>query len=316
MSNRRSRRTPRPPHEARRWVAWVIVAVLAVGVGALSVFALQQSREDPYAGETVAPVPTFTPRSTSTPDSSPSPEAPAAVQIDPSTVRFLAVGDDAIWRAVAGSCTGADPLLEKSTDGGATFADITPLYRGVTQILSLDGFAGTEAEIVATASVEDDDTDCTPQALRTFTQGSFWEFYPEVLAESTYLNPQNPGQVVTPAGDVATPCASPTSLRSVSGTAAVTCDDGTASVLADDQTWSQLPISGALTVGLTSDTLAVATTDASCSGILVTRFATGDLSTPEASQCAEGTDPAQPVAVAPDDTATLVWAGDALVTLQ
>src|SRR3546814_11031113 len=94
-----------------------------------------------------------------------------------------------MWRGIAGECGAAAPLIERSGDGGQSWEDVTPGYRGIGQVISLDSFAGTEAETVARMGAG-----CETQALRTFTQGEFWEPYPEVLAASRYADPAEIGR--------------------------------------------------------------------------------------------------------------------------
>src|SRR5690606_7419317 len=120
---------------------------------------------------------------TADPTASETPVAPAP-SYDRSEERFLVVGDGVLWRGIAGACGSAEPLLERSTDGAATWIDVTPEYLGIGQLSALNTFAGDQSEIVASMGET-----CDVQALRTFTQGQFWEPYPEVLAVSRYLEP-------------------------------------------------------------------------------------------------------------------------------
>ena len=137
------------------------------------------------------------------------------LQLDlPRSVRFSwrpmidTVGSGALWRGTAGACGGAAPTLERSRDGGDTWNDVTPRYLGIGQLLSVEAFAGSEAQIVARMG-----DDCELQALRTFTQGRFWESHPEALAASTYVDPADPTKVVIADADVTAPCATPWGAR-------------------------------------------------------------------------------------------------------
>ncbi|WP_243227305.1 hypothetical protein [Microbacterium sp. CIAB417] len=222
----RHRSTSRSFSITARWLAGVGVAVVAVVVVVLVVLALQHARGGDAADSTPRPVPTFTdPTPAETPTPTPTtPPVPAPPGADE---RFLAVGDGAMWRGTAGQCDGPAPVIERSTDDGETWEDVTPTYRGITQLLSLEPLAGDQAEIIARVGPS-----CEMQALRTFTYGQFWEPYPDVLAASTYIDPTNPGSVIRPTGAVDAPCASAWGLRSAGDTVGLICD-GTAYQLVD-----------------------------------------------------------------------------------
>ncbi len=271
------RQRPRIPRRSTlpmRWLVGVTVAVVAIAAVVLVVLALLHSRGAAPTG-TPRPVPTFeTPQqSSASPTPTATPSTPGADE------RFLAIGTGAMWRATAGGCGGSAPVIERSVDGGATWRDVTPTYRGIAQVLSLDPLAGDQAEVVAGMG-----PGCEVQALRTFTGGEFWEPYADVLAASTYLAPQDPASVVTPAGAVAAPCPTPWGLRSSRGTVGLICD-GTAYQRAGSA-WQP--------VG--TDAVAVAIRD----GAVV------------AVTAAQATAPAA-AAVAADGLR--VWSGDALVPL-
>ena len=281
MSQRRDpRQRPRIPRRSTlplRWLAGIAAAVVTIGAVVLVVLALLHARGEAPTG-TPRPVPTFDAPQDSTASPTPTPT------VTPSTPgadeRFLAIGTGAMWRATAGGCGGPAPVIERSVDGGATWTDVTPTYRGIAQVLSLDPLAGDQAEIVAGMGAG-----CEVQALRTFTGGEYWEPYADVLAASTYLAPQDPASVVTPAGAVAAPCPSPWGLRSSRGTVGLICD-GTAYQRASS-TWQQ--------VG--TDAVAVAIRD----GAVV------------AVTAAQATAPAA-AAVSPDGLR--VWSGDTLSTIR
>lgn len=262
-----------------RWLAGIAVAIVAIGAVVLVVLALLHSRGEAPTG-TPRPVPTFDAPQDSTASPTPTPTPTVTPPTPGAGERFLAIGTGAMWRATAGGCGGPAPVIERSVDGGATWRDVTPTYRGIAQVLSLDPLAGDQAEIVAGMG-----PGCEVQALRTFTGGEFWEPYADVLAASTYLAPQNPASVVTPAGAVAAPCPSPWGLRSSRGTVGLICD-GTAYQRA-----------GAAWQPVGTDAVAVAIRD----GAVV------------AVTAAQATAPAA-AAVAADGLR--VWSGDALATIR
>ncbi|TFV84139.1 hypothetical protein E4V99_03450 [Microbacterium sp. dk485] len=303
----------RPPgvRTSARWLAGVAVAVVAVAAIVLAVMALQHVASRPAATQP-EPVPSFTFGSPATPDPTATPSATPVPAPGPAypraEERFLSVGSGGMWRGVAGECGVTDPLIERSTDGGQTWTDVTPLYRGIGQLISLDAFAGTEAEAIARMGDE-----CETEALRTFTQGRFWEPYPEVLAASRYLDPADPAVLVTPRGPIETPCADPRSVRSVGPTTALVCE-GTAHVLGSDGQWTPLATPDAAAVAISAETILIASRAAGCEGLAVTRLSGEGFTDPAALGCA-AVDPAAPVALAASGDTTFVWSGDSLTRL-
>jgi hypothetical protein len=286
--------------------------VLAVATILLVVLALQSVRPAPVDGSPV-PTSTFTrePRPVSTgaasatPTSTPTAASPASYPREQE--RFFAIGSDGWWRATAGSCDGPAPLIEHSVDGGETWEDVTPTYRGIAEIATLNAFAGSEAEVVAGVGAA-----CETQALRTFTQGEFWQPYDDVLAASRYTDPANPASVVTPGGAVAAPCAEPRSFRVAGGIVALVCD-GRAFVLGDGATWQALQATDAVALTIAGDAVLTAERAADCEGVAVTRWTGDGFSTVDSLGCAAGVDPAAPLALADADGEALVWSGDALI---
>ncbi len=281
-----------------RWLTGALVAVLAVAVILLSVLAIVRTER---AAESVTTTPRPVPSITISPTTSPSPSASAAPAAPAATLpgaaeRFLSVGPGALWRATAGRCGETEPLLERSTDDGATWQDVTPRYLGIGQILSLEAFADTEAQMVALTG-----PGCELQALRTFTQGRFWEPYPDVLAASTYVDPADPATVVVAGSTVSAPCPEPWGVRAASGTVGLICD-GTAYERIDG-TW--VPVAeGALAITADAAGVTVAAIRADCAGVWV--------AFPGSGSCVPVARPDPPVAL----TAGMLWsaAGDLLPT--
>jgi hypothetical protein len=89
-----------------------------------------------------------------------------------------------MWRATAGACGGAAPVVERSGDNGATWQSVTPTAKGAVQVLSLTSFGGRNATAVAALGAN-----CTLNTLRTYTDGRFWEPYPDIFAVDTYVLP-------------------------------------------------------------------------------------------------------------------------------
>ena len=286
------------------WISAVVVVALAVVVGVLVIIAIDRARPA-LTNESLAPIPTFSPAE---PQSSPSPSpAPTLTPIARADERFLtASSEGVIWRGIAGSCAdGADPLIERSTDGGGTWNDVTPLYRGVAQITRLDAFAGTQAQAVALL-----DGDCSIDGLRTFTQGRFWESYDEVLATSSFIQGDDPARVVSPDRVIGAPCDSARGLRGAGTTLALVCD-GEAFRLAGDS-WQQLDVDGAVAVTVNDSSFIVAHLTPDCAGLALTRVS-------DASNfvvaCVEGLDPDAPTTIEVSGESVLVWSGSSFTEL-
>ncbi len=274
------------------------MAVLAIAAIVLSMLAVVRTQN---AADSVAttprPVPSFAVSPTAQSSGSPSPTAatPATTVVPGAAERFLSVGEGAMWRATAGECGGAEPLLERSTDDGATWQDVTPRYRGIGQILSLDAFGGTEAEMVALMG-----DGCELQALRTFTQGRFWEPYPDVLAASTYVDPARPGTVVVAGSATDAPCPAPWGVRAASGTIGVICE-GTAYRLAEGE-WQPV-VDGALAIAADPAGITAVGTAPGCPGLQL------NPPNPAGATCAAAVPASPPLAL----YGTLVWVDDRLV---
>jgi hypothetical protein len=285
---------------AARWVAVAGIAVLLAAVAVLVFAALQHARPEVARGS-AEPVPTFTLGvQTPTPTPTPTEAAPSLEQ-----TRLLALGSEAWWRATAGSCTGPAPLIERSDDQGATWTNVTPVYRGIAQVQTLEAFSARDAEIVAGMA------GCEPQALRTYTRGEFWDSYPDVLAASRYVDPSNPGAVQLPSGPVPAPCPAAFGLHAVGDVIALICDDRAWTWSAGE--WVALAPENALAVTVDGSDVLVAHRAEDCAGVAIARVAVGapDVASPVG--CAEGTDAAAPVAIAARGDGVVVWTGDALV---
>jgi hypothetical protein len=298
MSSRR-----RPIHRSTpvsRALTGVLVSVLAVAAIALAVFALT-----PRTPPDLRPLRTTTPSIAPSPSPSASPSAsatsaPAAPVAAPGAdERFLAVGEQSMWRASAGDCGIVPPLLERSTDGGRTWSDVTPRYLGIGEILHVEAFVGTEARIVARMGAS-----CETQGLRTFTQGRFWEQDAATLAAATYVDPAAPAVIVTPSGRVEAPCPAPWGAQGDAGALTLVCDgiaqrwDGGAwQTVAGAAGTGGAAAGGAVAVTMTADGVRAARTDPSCAGLVVGDACVADL-------------PAGPAALAASADALWLWAGD------
>ncbi len=300
------------PGTPSRWVAVAATGLLAIGVVVLGIAAWSRANPAPAADATAHPVPTFslgvrTPAASSPATPAPAP-APAEYPLE--SERFLAVGPGALWRATAGRCGGASPLVERSIDGGASWSDVTARYLGIGQVASLDPFAGTEGELVAGLGAG-----CAANALRTYTQGEFWESYPDVLAVSRFVDLGDAG-LVRLGGSATTraPCPEARGLRATGDVVVLLCD-GTPFAWRGGS-WIALPAPGAVALAISGGDAVVAHVDGGCSGLALTRFAGADPIAGTSVGCAPGVDAAAPVAIAAGGGGRyLVWSHDTLSTV-
>lgn len=292
---------------------------MTVAVVALSVAALRQGRGPADVDATVGPAPTFTyavrtPTATPTASASPTPTPAPTANVDGapgSAERFLSVGADAMWRATAGTCGGAAPVVERSSDGGTTWQTVTPTAKGAAQVLSLTSFGGRNATAVTALGAG-----CTLNTLRTYTDGRFWEPYPDIFAVDTYVLPGERA-VIVDGTRIAAPCATPWGLRSADSTTALVCD-GTAYRL-DGQNWTSLA-TPARAVAVAARSVYVAQTDAACTGIRITAHATdGDAATDLGCTALDAADAGAPLALdassSASGTALTLWAGSRLIDI-
>ncbi|MGZ0711691.1 hypothetical protein ACWPKO_25500 (plasmid) [Coraliomargarita sp. W4R53] len=288
-----------------RVLAIAAVVILAVVVVILAALAMKQARPE-SSPPPAAPVPTFSvgiEEETATP----TPTVEPAIEFDRADERFLAVGAGFLWRGVAGACGESDPLIERSGDDGATWVDVTPFYKDIAQIASLDPFSDVQAEAVAGMG-----DDCDTQALRTFTQGEYWQSYPDVLTGLRYVDLTDPAVVIVSGQEVAAPCDEAHGLRA-SGDVVVLLCDGSAYAFSDGG-WAPLFENDAVAIALVDNGIAIAHMSADCDGVAVTLST--DAGEGDEIGCAEGVDAASPLALAATSANTFVlWSDDELVTV-
>lgn len=290
---------------SRKWVVGVLVAMLLIVAVVLTVLAIDQVRTRPMGGD-VAPVPMFTQPARETPSPMPSETSAKIASYDRSQERFLTLSAGVLWRGTAGQCGAVEPLLERSADGGETWTDVTPRYLGISQLVALNPFADGQAEIIARMG-----EDCEVQALRTFTQGQFWESYPDVLAASQYVDPADAGSIVRQEASIAAPCADARSLQAAATMLAVVCD-GTAYLIDQNAAWSMLPTTNAIAINVDGEEVLVAHTSDQCDGVGVTRY----ISASEGARyvgCARVAGPSTPTAITVSGDDVLIWS-DATMT--
>lgn len=290
----------RPSRTGRRVVGIAIIVVLSVAVVGLSALALSHTRAPRVvAADEQMMVAPPSPTPSTTPVASPEPTTPAPVPR--SEERFLSFAGESAWRATAGSCDGAAPVLQR-LDARGEWVDIVTRGHDVRQIASLDAYADG-AEFVAGV-----DAGCAPIALRTFSAGDAWAPRPDSLARSRYVTVDAPDVVHTRAGDVAAPCASATGLRARGELVVLVCD-GQAWSRTGDQ-WLPLAPADVAAVAVNEADILIGHTTPDCAGLSVTRVS-GDASTPVG--CAAGVDSTLPVAIAQRGDDVVVWAADDII---
>ncbi|MBB5743403.1 hypothetical protein HD600_001900 [Microbacterium ginsengiterrae] len=283
------------------------MAAIGIAAIALTVLAFYHVRTLP---EILKPAPTTKPSASApaTPSPTPSATAPETPIYDRATERFLTSTGDVLWRGIAGRCGSAEPLLERSIDGGFTWADVTPNYLAIKQLLAVAPFADGEAEIIALVGES-----CEVQLLRTFTQGQFWESYPDALRDAEYVNPEDPDIFVSPQGSVSAPCRGSHGMRTNEDLTAVMCGDA-AHLLVRGGDWARIFPSEALAVDVVGEDAVVAHRSRSCDGITITRVSRGVVIPETPSSCVTLASPTGPIAIEVTSDQALVWSGDEWAT--
>jgi hypothetical protein len=275
----------------------VAVAVLAVLVVAIAALAFQHARPSDAAA-TAAPVPTFSLGV----DAGLTTPSPTAATPPSAGDRFLTVGSDALWRATAGRCGETEPRVERSTDGGRSWTDITPRYKGIAEVGTLDPLGGSAAQMVAALG-----DNCDVQGIRTFTRGRFWEPNKDVIAPARYIDFHNGGVVVTPDGEIAAPCPSAHGLRATGPVVALVC--GKTAYVLSGGSWMKLPATGVAAVAVSSGTVIVAHDGNQCRGLTLTEYPEARWSTGNPVGCAVDADAGKQTAIASGGGGVYVWSG-------
>lgn len=257
MSPRRSSRT------TGGLVVTLVVGVLAVTAVLLAVFALRVP-SNPDAGEIPGPIPTWgggtnpgvAPTSTPSPTSVDEPVSPSP--------QFLSMYDGTFGiRATAGSCTGAPAVVQRTSDGGATWTAVTFDGVDVRQVLALDYVSDSQINVVAAAA------DCTQTVVTSFTGGEFWQAYPEQIGSATYVQPTDQTTVRVEGTNMTAPC-TVREVQSVTQTVVVLCSDGSVQVRSSAGAWAPANVSRALAMAPSGPSgLVLAVSEPTCSGVLI-----------------------------------------------
>lgn len=232
MSARRRPSRPGP----RRVLAVVGIVLFVLVDAALIGYALTSSQVPPST-RTPAPLPTFiTPRSPS-PAPSPTPSAAAAAQPAIELAFLAPVDEEVAWRATPGSCTGPDPVIERTTDGGATWQAVGPVDLGVHEVLALSAVDDTTARIVARVGEA-----CGTAALATFTEGDFWKEYPDTLTDFAFADPATGTTVQVDGAAVAAPCVQVLQVLQRSDSTAAVCEDALLELAPGSAAWLSMTV--------------------------------------------------------------------------
>lgn len=293
-----------------RWVAVAGVAALTIIVVMLAALALQRSRGE---GDAAAnPVPSFT-LGVTTPGATPTPtstsEAIPGAQTNRAEERFLTAGSEVWWRGTTGQCGVTEPLVERSDDGGATWTDVTPRYLGIGQVMGMTAFSAMDVEMVAVIGPE-----CEVQALRTYTDGQFWESYPEVLASSSYIDATDPSTLIFAGERSAAPCPAATGLRTNGDATALICAGIAWTRSGSD--WTALGLSDVIALTLVGSDIVLARADDTCEGTAVSRFPSTDPSAVQPLGCVADANPATPAAITNRNGQLVLWSGEVIGVLE
>lgn len=228
-----------------------LIAVLVVTDIVLVTLAVRRG----HAGPVVVAQRTTNSTHTSTPAQSATPPTDQSATPPPDAGRTLVAGaDNVVLRATGGSCqTGAPPLLELSTDSGATFAP-TAEDLGIAQVLRVAVDSASNVWFVGA------DDQCATSIWRLNPAGTGWLQSPGTGGAWHLLPAAGKHMVHAPAGQVPVGCAVAV-LSAVDGqTARVLCASGVVMGTADGgNAWVHLGrLKHAQLIGYDSSTSGVA----------------------------------------------------------
>ncbi|TQL53253.1 hypothetical protein [Subtercola boreus] len=193
------------PQRSRRRTPWIIAGLTAFILADLALVAFAVSGSGREQGSVSAVEPTFTltpvPSASSTPTPSatagtptntptatpaPTPSASASPSASPSAptsaATLMGMADSQVgYRATAGTCTGddtsLDSVIELTTDGGATWTNINPTDLRIRAVEKLVVVDASHVDLLARYGDA-----CTESAVTTYTEGEFWQAYPDRTA--------------------------------------------------------------------------------------------------------------------------------------
>lgn len=246
------------------------------------------------------PIPTF---SSSPRSPRPTPSA-SATTTGPPRALLAAVNGTIAWRAEKGSCGGATPLLQQSTDGGTTWAD-KPLPAGVRAVLGLRATTTSVSVLIARGD------GCATTTQTSADSGASWDD----TADGVHIAGLKADDLLTSAGSVAAPCSAPFEVYEGKFTTAVACD-GSVQWRQGSGPWVPVAVSGVRSLTDNGDDYTIARTGvASCDGVHIeslTAVGVSPSTIPQPVGCAAGAADSSdtPVVVSRAGDSLWLWAGD------
>lgn len=250
-----TKRRPRPPRDAAGR-AMVVVALVALSLitALVAVAAFSSWRASSEQAGTVPQVPSFT-------APPPTSSEPAAPPLPVASVFLTAFDDESALFARRGDCRSAPPEIMATDDGGASWSAFNGAQVRMGQLVALQ----LQSKTIATA-VHRRTVSCELDGARSFTGGRFWEGYPALLGEASFLNPDDPGVVVMGGQPVASPCERPIQLAEGGASDVLLCDGDEVFELVDGA-WTGTTVPGAYAVGASADRVVFAVAgDEECAG--------------------------------------------------
>jgi hypothetical protein len=256
------------------------------------------------------------------------PISPSAISTDASTPidsvpvpnlgparRLITAWDaDSAWRMTVSDCPAGDALVEHSLDGGKTWDGFDlGATGGIASASVLQVFNDRDSVYLLALSK----SDCSPAWVATSDGGDEWAAFPDRSTSVWYVNPADRSVVFPPGGERAAPCQSVVGVagRSVNAAAVICSDESVWRTEDSGTTWVEAPaISGAVALGNGPDGYLVASSEATCSGAIVSMFgqATGD-SMVVSSECVVVDSSSPDIALGGNSSALWLWAGSSVL---
>ena len=246
---------------------WVIIAVVAFVIAdiALVAFALSITRASTTTVPEKLPTISSTPSSavgstaTPTPTSSTTPTAARPASF------LVATSATSGWRATPGLCGVTEPIIESTTDSGATWTARSAGGLAVREVLALSATTGQAATIVAKTGAS-----CAVETIATFTAGQFWQAYPERSADQSFINTTSPGVIQLQGFAINAPCPAVLDLEVVSGRPAVLCNDAVFQRSATTTEWFTSAAAGAQAFSVNASRILLAARGVpACAGLAI-----------------------------------------------
>lgn len=259
--------------EGRRFVsrqAWIVVGIVAfVAVDILLVaLALGWARDAPQASEWIAP----SENSSQTQDDveeTPDELQPSTEPEETRSVpRLLSVVSDTVaWRSEGGTCTERGEI-ELTVDGGETWGSAYPAAEGLGRPLWISGADYTAVQ-AAIASGEG----CSADGVRTFDSGATWNQDEQVIANSVFIDAQDPSVMVWGGEPIEGPCGAITQVAVTAGVASAVCQDGSLwNFGSQSDSWDRTSVDGAFAVSGSDGRWVAAVASPDCEGMGLVEF--------------------------------------------